>query len=489
MFSTALAAGPAALVLCCGVATASAHPAHAPLANPHGGDPEIELVHACWPDEHGNLTGTRIPLRTMPPENRALGDAMDGRRSQGEPERIDLVFVGDGYRQADMAAFHAHVDGIEAGMFAYEPFITYRPYFRVHRVEVVSNESGVSNDPVPGVTRDTALNMAYWCGGTERALCVSVSKALHAAMAGVSTDVDQVVAVANSTKYGGVGYPGNNLGTASGGNSAATQIVIHEIGHSLGDLADEYNYGGPTHYAGGEPGTANVSTYNSTQMNALQRKWFRWLGAVVPGFDGPVGTFEGAHTSETGIYRPSNNSMMRNLGRPFNLPSAEALIKEFYREVGPIDDATPAGTLLSGSDTVYAVPQQPDGHDLDVFWSIDGQPLPQLDGVTHVDLSTLGLDDGVERTIRVTVVDPTQWVRDPVIRENFLTERREWVVNRCVDRADMNQDGRVDSFDLLWFIGAYADQHGPADFDASGTIDIFDLMAYLDAYVNPCPQR
>lgn len=469
----------------CGVsAHPGAQPGHVCVAGPTA--PGIEMVHACWPDEHGNLTGRLIPLETLTPENIALRAELDKNYARGLGERIDLVFVGDGYTASEQSVFHAHVDDVVANMFVYEPFTTYEPYFRIQRVEVVSEVSGVSGDPSASVFRDTPLQMAYWCGGTERALCVNVNRALNSARNGVVTDVDQVIALANSTKYGGVGYPQNNLGTAAGGNSAATQIVIHELGHSLGDLADEYTYGGSTNYSGPELGPFNVSIYNANQLAQQERKWFRWLGASLPGFDGTVGAFVGGNYSETGVYRPTNNSMMRALSRPFNLPSAEGLIKEFYREVSPIDDATP-GEDVDGSDTVFAVPMQPNGHDLDIFWEVDGVRITSLDGQTHVDLAALGLDDGVERVLRVTVTDPTPWVRDPVTRETMLTERREWVVNRCINRADINESGGINVFDLYIYLAYYELNDPIADFDASGVIDVFDLLRFLIEYNNPCP--
>lgn len=456
-----------------------------PEAHAHAA-PGIELVHVCWPGEHGTLTGTRMALETLTPENLALREALDQNYRGDLPNRIDVVFVGDGYTAAQQGLFQSDVDGIVAGMFAYEPFITYAPFFRVHAVEVVSNESGVDNDPVQGISRDTALDMLFWCGGTERALCVGVNQALTAARQGVSTDVDQVVAIANTTKYGGVGYPSSDLCTSSGRNGAATDIVIHELGHSLGNLADEYDYGGSSHYSGPELGPANVTIYNQAQMAAQQRKWFRWLGENLPQFDGLVAAFEGGNYSETGVFRPSNNSMMRSLGRRFNMPGAEALIMEFYREVSPIEDATPVSPDPSPNGTLLAIPVQPQGHDLTLAWEVDGANIPGAFNQTSLDLSALGLDDGAEHTVRVTVVDPTLWVRNQDIRDQFLTETREWTINRCVLLADLDGDGELNFFDVSSFLLAYQAQDPVADFDQSGTFDFFDVSAFLNAYNQPC---
>lgn len=58
-------------------------------------------------------------------------------------------------------------------------------------------------------------------------------------MAALAAQAHQVVVLANSTKYGGIG---GSVATSSGGNAAAGLITVHELGHSLGGLADEYDY-------------------------------------------------------------------------------------------------------------------------------------------------------------------------------------------------------------------------------------------------------
>ena len=49
--------------------------------------------------------------------------------------------------------------GVLAGFFAESPLDVYQGYFNVHRVDVLSNESGVDNDPTQGIQRDTAMGV------------------------------------------------------------------------------------------------------------------------------------------------------------------------------------------------------------------------------------------------------------------------------------------------------------------------------------------
>jgi hypothetical protein len=381
-----------------------------------------ELVYWDAVDAHGRLYGGRVALDApvLPP----LGDARPAHVTTlfsggASANRVDLVVVGDGYSASQIGTFHAHAINVVAGIFAEEPFATYQSYFCVHQVDVVSNESGVDNDPTPGIDRDTALDMAYWCGGTERLLCIDVNKAYQ--FANNAPDVDQVLALANSSKYGGAGYTSSNLATSAGANASAIEIVKHELGHSMGDLADEYTYGGPATWTGGEPSARNLSTLASAAMAAAGAKWAQWLGTNVPGFDGLIGTYEGGGYSEFGVYRPTANSLMRNLGRPFNLVSVESLLIEFYRTVDPIDAHSDTALTYGGSELLSVSPMAPGGSPLPVQWFLDGTPLP---GATApmLDLATLGLAacDG-PRVVSVRVHDPTPWVRDEAARAQWMS--------------------------------------------------------------------
>ncbi len=455
--------------------------AHEPDAQQGGVDVDtnnMTKVHGCWEGNHGELEGGIFYLPTDEVALEVIAAVELANR--GVPDnRVDFVIVGDGYTAAEQAQFSADATSIQNNFFRYEPFITYEPYFRWTQIEVISNESGVDNDPTPGINRDTALDMQYWCSGTERLLCVSVSKAYQAAAG--APDIDQIIAISNSSKYGGAGYPSNNLGTAAGQNGAAVEIAIHEMGHSLGDLADEYTYGGPTTYSGSEPSARNSSTFDRNTQLANNLKWWRWMDESLPGFDGTVSTYEGSSYSQFGVYRPSNNSMMRNLNRPFNLPSAERIIHQIYREVNPIDDGTADGSVLERDDVAWVLPMQPNGHNLEVIWRVDGNIVISALGQDQLDLSTLNLDDGAHE-ITVEVIDPTPWVREETIRNSFLTEMRTFTVDSCVAAADLNGDGDLDFLDVSAFLTAFNAQDESADFNNDGQFNFFDVSAFLTSF-------
>jgi hypothetical protein len=205
------------------------------------------------------------------------------------------------------------------------------------------------------------------------------------------------------------------------------------------------------------------------------------MDTFIPGFDGTVSTYEGSSYSELGVYRPSNNSMMRSLSRPFNLPSAERIIHQIYREVNPIDDGTPDGAVLSTTDVAWVLPMQPNGHDLEVIWYLNGSVVVSAIGQDTLDISTLTLASGTNE-IRVEVTDPTPWVREEGLRDTFMTESRTFTVDACSLPADINGDGELNFFDVSAFLTAYNAQDPIADFNDDGQFNFFDVSAFLTSF-------
>ncbi|MFD0599382.1 M64 family metallopeptidase [Catellatospora coxensis] len=264
-------------------------------------------------------------------------------------ERFDLVIVGDGYTSSEMGLLRQHAQAKWEEIAATAPWSTHRASVNVWLVEVVSAQSGVDNDPTRGISRDTALDMYFWCGNIERLLCLNETKAKQ--YAAQAPAVDAIVAVGNTTKYGGAGYP--SLATVSGGNARAGQIAIHELGHSVGGLADEYWTAGTT-YTGGEPGEPNVTKSPGCA------KWSSYLGRATPD-GGVIGCHQGGHQYANGIYRPSQDSLMRTLGKPFNLVGLDAMDRAIRAKIGGGGGCAGYQNTRTGSLSSGGSAYQPDG--------------------------------------------------------------------------------------------------------------------------------
>lgn len=295
-----------------------------------GGAAEEPPVDREWREvfsENGDITQKLVPV--APPEDTsfrsaAVADVIPVQVTGGSEARFDLVFVGDGYTGDNLETYSQNVLSKWNELSAVEPFASYKQYFNVWQVNVISVDSGVDNDPSLGIDRVTALDMGFWCQGrdpnTERLLCVNETKAKQ--YAALAPAADQVIALGNTAKYGGAG---GSVATASGGNASAGQIAVHELGHSIGKLADEYDY--PyNQYTGAEPTEVNVT------KDPTGAKWSQYHGLESPD-GGQVGAFEGGRYYKLGVYRPTSNSIMRTLGRQFNLVGRDAMIKAFKTKI------------------------------------------------------------------------------------------------------------------------------------------------------------
>ncbi len=306
----------------------------------------------------------------------AIAEPATQIRSGGDPaNRLDLVVLGDGYAASEQVKFAADVATFVTAFFAQDPYKEYASYFNVYRVDVASPESGASH-PERGLVRNTAFGASYNCGGTQRLICInlaSVNGVLARSLPPAQRDI--AIVLVNDTEYGGSG------GAVAVGsiNASSVEIVLHEMGHSLGLLGDEYPDGGTCDNSR-EPSFVNVTT--TTARAAI--KWNYWIDAATPVPTAQTtaalpGLYEGALFCAAGDFRPTYNSKMRTLGLPFDQINSEQLIKRFYNFVSPIDSVDPAGAALTlgpvDVQTFAVTSPRPAGHALSVAWTLDGAPV------------------------------------------------------------------------------------------------------------------
>ncbi|MFJ9469184.1 M64 family metallopeptidase [Streptomyces caniferus] len=433
---TAVSAGLAVVTLAATAAASTAATAQgatpAPSAAPHGQrTQQVEY----FTDAAGHPRRTTVPAsKPVSPADRVAiagdGDVTSIVQNGPVGAKLDVVFVGDGYTAAQQEDFHADVRAKWAKISAVEPYASYTGLFNVWAVDAVSNETGVSGDPTRDVVRDTALDSAFFCEDTERLLCVDTGKVESYASKAPAADL--VVVLANSTKYGGAGYNDissqvgyDGIATASSDNDRSDQIAVHETGHSLGKLADEYDYGQSGTYSGPEPAEANLTTLSADQMTAQRQKWYRWMGQESPD-GGAVGAFEGGGYYPYGLNRPTENSIMRSLGREFNLPGREAMIAGFYRYASVLSSPVATDrTVPRKARLRVRVPAS-----AQVKWYVDGRERKAARGRSTVVVRALGVpSDGRTHTVTARATDRTAAVRDPALRKQ-LSGALSWRVSR-----------------------------------------------------------
>ncbi|MET7326574.1 M64 family metallopeptidase [Nonomuraea sp. NPDC005650] len=380
------------------------------------------------------LAAALLPVLPMPAAAAEAGAAnVVPVQVTGSPaRRFNLIIMGDGYTEPELARFRADVDRHLNVMWSIEPFKTYRNYINVYRVDIVSGESGISCDPgLDSPKKTTPLSMGFWgrCnpGSVQRLITMDNTAATRYAdlVTGTSSGNRQILALGNSGTYGGAG---GSYATASGSNSMSALISPHELGHSLGGLQDEYDYyqrgvpGGA--YTGPEPSSAHHSLLTEQQLKDQQKKWWRWLGEPSES-GGPIGRYEGGLYYTSGVWRPSRHSMMKTLGYYYDQVSREVMVQRITAKTMVIQDAAPNQQPVGADRVLWVEPMRPVGHSLTTTWNVDGKDLASHEDV--LDLRTLGLTPGTH-TVTATVSDPTEFVRDPAIRA-AVTKSRAWTVD------------------------------------------------------------
>jgi hypothetical protein len=345
--------------------------------------------------------------------------------------RVNIVFLGDGYTEGQIhTTYPTHIVSMTnymfnppTGVITRDPYPRYENYFNVHRVNVVSNESGADVAP-ESIFRDTALDAAYYFeGSTERQLYINENKAnaaLNSALADAGFAADVRLVTVNDTRYGGAS---SNYAVYAGGNINSTEVALHEIGHSFNRLADEY--GGYTlPYGSAEPREVNVT------KDPSGAKWAHWRGFTQAGI-GVIGAYEGAKLYDFGLYRPSQNSKMRNLNQPFDAVSREKIILDIYAIVDPLD--AHLSNIVPLIDPPELWVETIDPRIIDVEWFVNGTKVPGARG-EHFSLLEHGFGAGFYN-VHARAYDPMGF--DPVegwVRRNQdqLEQTVSWTVTQTV---------------------------------------------------------
>lgn len=361
-----------------------------------------------------------------------------------DASRFTLVVLADGYTAADMPAFRRDLDKHLNILWSIEPFSSYRNYFNVYAVEAVSQDSGITCDPIllqeenmdPALRkqlqqRNSAFGLSFGGGCTNvNARGVTpqgggMQARVREYAAKATPNPDQILVIGNSRSYGGIG---GGIATSTGSNALSPLITPHEIGHSLGRLQDEYTYGqrgvaGGT-YKGGEPASTHLTLLTEDEMKAQQRKWWRWLGEPSES-GGTIGRYEGGSGNTKGIWRPSKHSMMISLGYFFDQVSLEQMVRQISARVGLIAASTPNDAPVTRVERLWIATAHPLDHELTITWKVDGAVIPNPDNLPYLDLASHA---GKAAGASVTVVDNTPFVRDPEIRGKVLTAERSWTI-------------------------------------------------------------
>lgn len=251
---------------------------------------------------------------------------------------VDLVFMGDAFSDRQIAdGTYANVMQKAAdAFFSEEPYKYMKDRFNVYTVNVVSATEGYEHS---GQALSTGHGDGTYVYGND-------SKVIEYAKKAISEDrLDDAVIIVmmNEDAYAGTCFmynpPSGNYGRGlsiayfptSSDTDTFNGLVSHEAGgHGFAKLADEYAY----EYMGAISSDAIANTKVNEAYGWWKNvdftsdpatvKWSQFLSDPRYASEG-LGCFEGGLTYWTGVWRPTDASIMRYNTGGFNAPSRYAI--------------------------------------------------------------------------------------------------------------------------------------------------------------------
>src|SRR5262249_25156486 len=151
-------------------------------------------------------------------------------------DKLDLLLIGDGYTERERPKFEKDARRLVEVLFQKSPYRERRADFNVWGLCPPAALSGVSR-PLTGIHRRTSIGATYDAFGSERYILSFENRSLRDLAA--NAPYDAMAILVNAETYGGGGI--FNLYTTVAADSAWSEyIFVHELGHSLAALADEY---------------------------------------------------------------------------------------------------------------------------------------------------------------------------------------------------------------------------------------------------------
>lgn len=341
-------------------------------------------------------------------------------------KRINMVVLGDGFTAAQQGNFIADATTLVNYIFNKSPFNQYKNYFNVYAVKVISAESGVKHpgtatdvtEPVFPVSNPNNFLGTTFDVGVHRCVYSNNTNLVTNVLASNVPDFDVAFVLGNSPQYGGCGGTYAFLSN----HPNATEIVVHELGHSFGKLADEYWFSGT--------GESPNKTQNS---NPATIKWKNWVGSE------NVGIFP--YSESPTWFRPHEDCEMRFLNREFCAVCRQQLIERVHTLQNPINSFTPsnaASISLTGPINFNVNEILPIPNSLKNTWTLNG--TAQTETSSSLTLSPANFNLGLN-TVLFSVTDNNPFLKV----DNHATVHVgtiSWTVNKTLGAVDVTANQR-----------------------------------------------
>lgn len=158
-------------------------------------------------------------------------------QKKGDPaHKLDLLILGDGYASQERAKFEKDARRLVEVLFSHSPFKERRSDFNVWGLCPPSEESGISR-PSTGIHRRSRVGATYDAFGSERYVLTFDNRSFRDVASFAPYELVEILA--NGDTYGGGGIF-NLYGTVASDTLFAPYVFVHELGHHMAGLGDEY---------------------------------------------------------------------------------------------------------------------------------------------------------------------------------------------------------------------------------------------------------
>ena len=251
---------------------------------------------------------------------------------------IDVVFVGDAFADKDQELFNKYVELGKEAFFTEEPFKSTKDRFNIYRIGSVSKNGIITQEG-----GDTKFSAQFGQGtnisGDDKAVFSFVQEKIP------SVDLTKTIifVIINKAKYAGTCWMyTNNMAICyvplCRDETDYAQTLRHEgCGHGFGKLADEYFYDSMGRIPDDKVSELKkwkgfaYGFYENVDLTSDPNTilWSKFISDSR--YSGKVDVYEGGYTYPYGVYRPTDNSIMRYNTGGFNAPSREVIYKKIMK--------------------------------------------------------------------------------------------------------------------------------------------------------------
>lgn len=279
----------------------------------------------------------------------ATFEAIPGYTSGSSNNRVDILFLAEGYPSSDLRWFRYDTDAFVERFMSTLPFSAYPGHFNFWRLHVPSVGRGADRPVCPdpddegldiGSYVNTAFDATYCTSGIWRTLSVDTGKVFQAASQYPNWDV--IITLVQSTLRGGSGgeVAVTSMDTGYTISDDILGVIQHEFAHTFAGLGDEY-----VDTAGEFDPCSDLNTdpSDNCEPNVTDiyyrsgLKWKHWVSSSTPvpttsPLSDPLaaGSWEGARYVADDMYRQCFNGIMRDSLEPFCRVDRERMLITMY---------------------------------------------------------------------------------------------------------------------------------------------------------------